>query len=69
MSGLTDEQAERLLASAIRVWNKYGAESDRSDWKAWVELGDVLYHVTDGREGRCGRYDGPPCGEGGDARG
>jgi hypothetical protein len=54
------EERERMIVSMTRVWGK-AQESERADYKQYVELGDILYHATDGERGRCGQYDGAPC--------
>lgn len=53
-------------ASMARVWGKARAALDESGdlrvtYKEYVEMGDILYHVTGGQSGECGGYDGPPC--------
>ena len=60
------ETYERCLDSMARVWNKTRAayQEGHDAWatyKEYVEMGDSLYHATDGERGACGRYDGPPC--------
>lgn len=65
MSALDDarrlaEFAEEAIASMHRVWTK-AVEAGRGDWKELVEMGDILYHATDGEKGACGRYDMPEC--------
>lgn len=52
---------EQAVGSMHRVWTKAG-ESGRGDWKEFAEMGDILYHATDGEMGACGRYDTPECG-------
>lgn len=56
---LLDER-ELMIDSMARVWGKVQG-SERADYKQYVEMGDILYHVTDGAQGRCGGYDAPPC--------
>lgn len=54
------ESRERMIASMARVWGK--VQSDvRAEYKQYVEMGDLLYHETNGEQGACGQYDGPPC--------
>jgi hypothetical protein len=54
------EQCDLMLDSMARVWGK-AERHEREGYKEYVEMGDILYHATDGQRGRCGGYDGPPC--------
>lgn len=46
------------LASMARVWSKVQG-SEQADYKQYVEMGDILFHATDGKDGACLRYDEP----------
>lgn len=54
------EERELMIASMARVWGKVQG-SARAEYKQYVEMGDILYHATNGEQGRCGGYYGPPC--------